>query len=66
MVSAASQKAIALIRPLADTGEDIAQLRLARWLAECDQAGELRQRADAGDDDAGTSRRLAGSTWPTD
>jgi hypothetical protein len=42
------QEAIALIRPLADAREDIAQL----WLAECDQAGELCQRADAGDDDA--------------
>jgi hypothetical protein len=46
------QEAIALIRPLADVGEDIARLWLARWLAECDQAGELRQRADAGDDHA--------------
>jgi hypothetical protein len=46
------QEAIALIRPLADAGEDLAQLWLARWLAECDQAGELRQRAGAGDDHA--------------
>ena len=46
------QEAIALIRPLADAGEDIAQLWLARWLGGCDQAGELRQRADAGDDHA--------------
>lgn len=45
-----SREAIALIRPLADAGEDIAQLWLARWLAECDQAGELRLRADAGDE----------------
>ena len=37
-----------MIRPLADAGEDIAQLWLARWLAECGQVGELRQRADAG------------------
>jgi hypothetical protein len=46
------REAIALIRPLADAGEDTAQLWLARWLAESDQAGELRQRADAGDDHA--------------
>ena len=46
------QEAIVLIRPLADAGEDIAQFWLARWLAECDQAGELRQRANAGDDHA--------------
>jgi hypothetical protein len=46
------REAIALIRPLADAGEDVAQLWLARWLAECDEAGELRQRADAGDDHA--------------
>ena len=43
------QEAIALIRPLADAGEDIAQLWLARWLTESDHAGELRQRANAGD-----------------
>jgi hypothetical protein len=43
------QEAIALIRPLVDAGEDIAQLWLARWLAESGQPGELRQRADAGD-----------------
>ncbi len=44
-----AQEAVAVIRPLADAGEDIAQLWLARWLAECGQAGELRERADAGD-----------------
>ena len=44
-----AQEAAAVIRPLADAGEDIAQLWLARWLAHCDQAGELRQRANAGD-----------------
>lgn len=47
-----AQEALALIRPLADAGDGIAQLWLARWLAECDQAGELRQRADAGNDHA--------------
>jgi hypothetical protein len=41
-----------VIHPLADTGDDIAQPWLACWLAECDQVGELRQRADAGDDHA--------------
>jgi hypothetical protein len=46
------QEAIALIRPLADAREDIAQLWLARWLAGCDQVDELRQRANAGDDHA--------------
>lgn len=44
-----AQEAVAVIRPLAAAGEDIAQLWLARWLAECGQAGELRERADAGD-----------------
>jgi hypothetical protein len=34
--------------PASRCGEDIAQLWLARWLADCGQAGELRQRADAG------------------
>ena len=47
-----AQEALALIRPLADAGDDTAQLWLARWLAECDQAGELYQRADAGNDHA--------------
>jgi hypothetical protein len=43
--------------PLGSHGElstriERAQLWLARWLAECDQDGELRQRANAGDDHA--------------
>jgi hypothetical protein len=41
-----------VIRPLADAGEDVAQLWLARWLAECGQLDELGQRADAGNDHA--------------
>jgi hypothetical protein len=47
-----AQEALTLIRPLADTDDDLADLWLARWLAECDEAGELRQRAHAGDDHA--------------
>jgi hypothetical protein len=43
-------EAIAVIQPLADAGEDIPQLWLARWLAADDRIGELRQRADAGDE----------------
>jgi len=45
-------EAITVIRPLADAGEDLAQLWLARWLAGDDRVGELRQRADVGDDHA--------------
>jgi hypothetical protein len=45
-------EAITLIRPLADAGEDLAQLWLARWLAGDDRVGELRHRADVGDDHA--------------
>jgi hypothetical protein len=41
-------EAIEVIRPLADAGDDVAQLWLARWLAEQDQLDELRQRAGAG------------------
>jgi len=37
-----------MIRPLADAGDDVAELWLARWLADCDHLGELRQRAAAG------------------
>lgn len=40
--------AVDLIRPLADAGEDLASLWLARWLADSDPA-ELRRRAQAGD-----------------
>jgi hypothetical protein len=47
-----AREAVPVIRPLADAGEDVAQLWLARWLADCGQLGELRQRADAGDDHA--------------
>jgi hypothetical protein len=39
-----------VIRPLANAGEDVAQLWLARALAESGQVGELRQRADAAND----------------
>jgi len=45
-------EAITLIRPLAEAGEDLAQLWLARWLAGDDRVGELRHRADVGDDHA--------------
>ena len=40
--------AVELIRPLADAGEDVASLWLARWLEDSDPA-ELRRRAQAGD-----------------
>ena len=41
-------EAIELIRPLADAGDDVAELWLARWLADCDRLAELRERADSG------------------
>ena len=41
-------EAVDLIRPLADAGEDVARLWLARWLADSDTA-ELRRRAQTGD-----------------
>ena len=37
-----------VIRPLADAGDDVAELWLARWLADSDRLDELRQRADRG------------------
>ena len=36
------------IRPLADAGDDVAELWLARWLADCDRLDELRERAGSG------------------
>ena len=42
-------EAIAVIRPLADAGDDISELWLARWLRDRDQLDELRQRAASGD-----------------
>lgn len=47
-----------MIRPLADADHDIAQLWLARWLAERDHVDELRRRAGTGDSHA--LRHLAG------
>jgi hypothetical protein len=41
-------EAIEVIHPLADAGDDVAELWLARWLADSDRLGELRQRADQG------------------
>jgi hypothetical protein len=38
-------EAIEVIRPLADAGDDVAELWLARWLAECDRIEDLRERA---------------------
>jgi hypothetical protein len=38
-------EAIEVIRPLADAGDDVAGLWLARWLADLDQVDELRQHA---------------------
>jgi hypothetical protein len=42
------EEAIEVIRPLADAGDDVADLWLARWLADCDRLDELRRRADSG------------------
>ena len=42
------QEAIEVIRPLADIADDMAELWLARWLAEADCLGELRQRTATG------------------
>jgi hypothetical protein len=41
-------EAIETIRPLADAGDDVAELWLVRWLADGDRLEELRQRADRG------------------
>ena len=50
-----------MIHPLADAGDDVVELWLARWLADCDRLGELRQRADHGSYHASRKlpRRLA-------
>jgi hypothetical protein len=42
------EEAIAVIRPLADAGDDVAELWLARWLADSDLLDELRRWAAAG------------------
>ena len=42
------EEAIEVIRPLADAGDDVAELWLARWLADCDGLDELRERAGTG------------------
>ena len=42
------EEAIEVIRPLADGGDDVAELWLARWLADGDHVDDLRQRADGG------------------
>lgn len=41
--------AIAVIRPLADSGHDVAETWLLRWLADEDKVCELRDRASAGE-----------------
>jgi hypothetical protein len=41
-------EAIEVIYPLADAGDEVAELWLARWLADCDRLSELRQRAGRG------------------
>jgi hypothetical protein len=50
-----------VIRPLADAGDEVAELWLARWLADCNRLGELRQRAGRGGYHASRllARRLA-------
>ena len=45
---ARTEEAIEVIRPLADGGDDVAGLWLARWLADGDHLDELRQRAPSG------------------
>ena len=35
------EEAIEVIRPLADAGDDLAELWLARWLADCDRLDEF-------------------------
>jgi Spy/CpxP family protein refolding chaperone len=50
-------EAIEVVRPLADAGDDLAELWLARWLADCDRLDELRERAGTGGYHA--SRELA-------
>jgi hypothetical protein len=47
------EEAIEVIRPVADAGEDVAELWLACWLDESDRLDELRQRADGGSYHAG-------------
>ena len=42
------EEAIEVIRPLADTGNEVDELWLARWLADADHPDELRQRAAGG------------------
>jgi hypothetical protein len=41
-------EAIAVIRPLAESGHDVAETWLLRWLADNDDIAELRERADGG------------------
>ena len=43
-----TEEAIEAIRPLAEAGDDVADLWLARWLADGDHLQELRQRAASG------------------
>lgn len=43
-----NDEAIEVIRPLADGGYEVAELWLARWLADGDYLDELRARADDG------------------
>ena len=45
---ARTEEAIEVIRPLADIADDVADLWLARWLAEADRLDELRQRTASG------------------
>ena len=45
---ARTEEAIEVIRPLADAGDDVAELWLARWLAERGQVDELRRRVASG------------------
>ena len=41
-------EAIEVIRPVADVGDEVAELWLVRWLIDGDRLDELRQRADGG------------------
>jgi hypothetical protein len=43
-----TEEAIEVIRPLADSGDEVAELWLVRWLADDDRLDELRERAAGG------------------
>jgi hypothetical protein len=48
LTGARTGEAIEVIRPVADAADEVAELWLARWLADGDQVDELRRRAASG------------------